>query len=169
MTATAAMAFLIVVLIVAATSPLWVAVITSFAAVIAFNYFFLPPVGTLTIADPQNWAALIALLIVSLVGSNLSAVARARTQESEARRDELGRLFDLSRDILLVTDSQAANASLAGFISRRFDLHFVAICIPQGGEWLVFESGANRLTLDPRDLSAAFQSVESDRAPIGGP
>jgi len=165
MTATAAMAFLIVVLIVAATSPLWVAVITSFAAVIAFNFFFLPPVGTLTIADPQNWAALIALLIVSLVGSNLSAVARARTQESEARRDELARLFELSRDILLVTDSQAANASLAGFISRRFDLDFVAICMPQGSEWAVFEAGANRLTLDPRDLSSVFQHLEGGSAP----
>jgi two-component system sensor histidine kinase KdpD len=168
MTATAAMGFLIVVLFVAATSPLWVAVVTSFAAVFAFNFFFLPPVGTLTIADPQNWIALIALLTVSLVGSNLSAVARARTQESEARRDELGRLFDLSRDILLVTDSQAANSSLAGFISRRFDLQFVAICLPHGDEWLVYEAGSNRQTLDPRDLSAAFKRVESDHAPVGG-
>ncbi len=163
MTATAAMGFLIVVLFVAATSPLWVAVVTSFAAVIAFNFFFLPPVGTLTIADPQNWVALVALLIVSLVGSNLSAVARARTQESEARRDELARLFDLSRDILLVTDSQAANASLAGFISRRFDLQYVAICIPHGSEWVVFEAGSNRVTLDPRELSAAFQNFDGGR------
>jgi two-component system sensor histidine kinase KdpD len=153
---------------VAATSPLWVAVLTSFAAVIAFNFFFLPPVGTLTIADPQNWVALVALLIVSLIGSNLSAVARARTQESEARRDELARLFDLSRDILLVTDSQAANASLAGFISRRFDLDYVAICMPQGSEWAVFEAGSNRLTLDPRDLSAAFQNQNRDGPPAGG-
>ena len=165
MTATAAMGFLIVVLIVAATSPLWVAVITSFAAVVAFNFFFLPPVGTLTIADPQNWIALVALLIVSLVGSNLSAVARARTQESEARRDELARLFDLSRDILLVTDSQAANASLAGFISRRFDLQYVAICMPQGGEWSVFEAGSTRLPLDPRDLSDVFQNLDGRHAP----
>ena len=60
--ATVAMSFLIVVLLVAATSPLWVAVTTSFAAVLAFNFFFLPPVGTLTIADPQNWIALFALL-----------------------------------------------------------------------------------------------------------
>ena len=43
-----------------------------------FNYFFLPPVGTFTIADPQNWVALFAFLAVSLVASNLSAVARAR-------------------------------------------------------------------------------------------
>src|SRR5476651_2541023 len=167
MTAIVAMGFLIVVLLVAATSPRWVAVTTSFAAVLAFNFFFLPPVGTLTIADPQNWVALFALLVVSLVASNLSAVARARTQESEARRDELGRLFDLSRDILLITESHAANASLAGFISRRFDLEYVAICVPQGTEWLIFEAGPQRHTPAPRDLSDAFRRVEEGQPPAG--
>src|SRR5471032_2435981 len=157
--ATVAMSFLIVVLLVAATSRLWAAVTTSLVAVFAFNFFFLPPVGTLTIADPQNWIALIALLTVSLVASNLSAVARARTQESEVRRDELGRLFDLSRDILLITESQAANASLAGFIARRFDLDYSAICVPKGAEWVVFDAGSQRLTLDPRELTAVFQQI----------
>src|SRR5258706_14905037 len=160
MTGTAAMGFLIVVLLVAATAPLWVAIVTSFASVLAFNFFFLPPVGTLTIADPQNWIALFALLVVSLVASNLSAVARARTREAEARRDSLARLFDLSRDVLLITDSQEANASLAGFISRRFDFDYVAICVPHGSEWRLFEAGPLRLTLDPAQLSAVFRQID---------
>ena len=62
--------------LVAATSRLWVAVVTSVVAMLCFNFFFLPPVGTFTIADPQNWVALFAFLAVSLVASNLSAVAR---------------------------------------------------------------------------------------------
>src|SRR5471030_527744 len=170
MTATVAMGFLIVVLLVAATSPRWVAVTISLVAVVAFNFFFLPPVGTLTIADPQNWVALFALLVVSLVASNLSAIARARTAESEARRDELGRLFDLSRDILLITDSQAANASLAGFIARRFELEYVAICVPHGTEWTIFEAGPQRLTPDTRALLAAFARVdEGQRQGAGSP
>jgi two-component system sensor histidine kinase KdpD len=165
MTATAAMGFLIVVLLVAATAPLWVAIATSFAAVLAFNFFFLPPVGTLTIADPQNWTALFALLIVSLVASNLSAIARARTREAVARRDELGRLFDLSRDILLITESESANASLAGFIARRFELDFVAICLPSGDGWLLFEAGPQRCALDRRELSVVFRRIGGDQEP----
>ena len=31
------------------------------------NFFFLPPVGTFTIADPQNWIALIVFLVVAVV------------------------------------------------------------------------------------------------------
>jgi two-component system sensor histidine kinase KdpD len=158
---TVALGFLVVVLLVAATARLWVAVTTSIVAMLAFNFFFLPPVGAFAIADPRNWVALFAFLAVSLVASNLSAVARDRTQEAVTRRDELARLLDLSRDVLLITDSAAANSSLAGFIARRFDLAYVAICLPRGPEWIVFESGAQKEALSPADLSAAFSAAEA--------
>ena len=77
--------FLLVVLLVAASSTLLVAIVTSVVAMLSFNFFFLPPVRTFTIADPQNWVALGAFLVVSVVASNLSA--RARTRADEARRD----------------------------------------------------------------------------------
>ena len=75
---TIALSFLLVVLFVAASSRLWVAVVTSLASMVAFNFFFLPPVHTFTIADPQNLVALFAFLAVSLVASRLSAAARDR-------------------------------------------------------------------------------------------
>jgi K+-sensing histidine kinase KdpD len=77
-TTTVALTYVLLVLFVAAGSRLWVAVTTSFAAMFAFNFFFLPPIGTFTIIDPQNWVALFAFLGVSLVASQLSAVARER-------------------------------------------------------------------------------------------
>ena len=124
---TVAMTFLLVVLVVAATSRLLIAVVTSIAAMFCFNFFFLPPVGTLTIADPKNWVALVAFLAVSLVASNLSSVARARTNEALARQDEVARLFNLSRDVLLMTDSRDALSLLARFIARRFDLEYLSL------------------------------------------
>jgi len=53
-----ALTLLLIVLVVGATSTLWAAVVTSVAAMAAFNFFFLPPVGTLAIADPENWFGL---------------------------------------------------------------------------------------------------------------
>ena len=50
----------------------------SVAAMLALNFFFRPPVGTFTIADPQNWIALLAFLVVSVIASNLSAAASSR-------------------------------------------------------------------------------------------
>ena len=154
--ATSALAFLVVVLLVAATARLLVAVTTSFVAMLAFNFFFLPPVGTFTIADPQNWIALFSFLVVSLVASNLSAVARTRTEEAVARRDELTRLFNLSRDVLLITDSQDANARLAGFVARRFDFDYAAICLPNPFGWAVFKAGTAEIMLPDEQLSRAF-------------
>ena len=131
----------------------------SIVATLSFNFFFLPPLGSLTIADPRNWIALFAFLAVSLVATNLSAVARDRTAQAVMRRDELGRLLALSRDILLITESREANPSLAGSISRRFDLDYVAVCLPSGSEWVTFEAGSLELTLDRVALSSAYARV----------
>ncbi len=159
--ATVSTTFLLVVLVVSAVSTFKVAATISFAAVLAFNYFFLPPVGTFVIADPQNWTALIAFLAVSLVASNLSAVARARTAEVRARRDELARLFDLSRDVLLTTEGRDAISGLARSIARRFDLPYVALALPRGSSWDLFEGGPLAIPLDPNQLSLAFAGAQS--------
>ncbi len=153
--------FLMVVLVVATTSRFWIAAVTSLVAMLSFNFFFLPPVGTWTIADPQNWVALFAFLAVSLVASNLSVVARARTQEAVGRRDELARLFDLSRDVLVMTDSREAISILARSIARRFDLEFVAIALPRSTDWDVFEGGARSINLDKRELANAFAVAQT--------
>lgn len=159
--ATVSTTFLMVVLVVAATSRLWVAVATSVVAMLSFNFFFLPPVGTLTIADPHNWVALFSFLAVSLVASNLSAVARAGTAEALGRRDEMARLFDLSRDVLGTTDSREALATLARSVARRFDLEYVAIALPRLGEWNVFDAGATTIAMDARQLSSAFAAAQT--------
>jgi two-component system, OmpR family, sensor histidine kinase KdpD len=156
---TVALTFLLVVLVTAATTRLRIAVLVSIAAMLCFNFFFLPPVGTLTIADPQNWVALFVFLAVSLVASNLSATARARATEAMARRDELGRLFDLSRDVLLVTEGAKAIGVLAKYIARRFDIDYVGICLPQSGRWDVAAAGVP-LTLNEAELTQAFTNIE---------
>ena len=157
---TVAMTFLLVVLVAAATSRLFVAVAASLAAMLSLNFFFLPPVGTLSIADPENWAALVAFLAVSLVASNLSSVARARANEATARRDEVARLFDLSRDVLLMTESRDALPLLARFIARRFDLEFVVVCRRHGETWEIGEGGSVSIPLETSQLALALANAE---------
>lgn len=72
------LSFLMIVLLVAAASTLRVAVATSVLALLALNYFFMPPVGTFRLEDPENWVALLVFLVVSYVGSRLSVMARER-------------------------------------------------------------------------------------------
>src|ERR1700727_2020149 len=79
------------VLAILAVSTFWgfaVSAFMSVAAMLAFNYFFLPPVGTFTIADPQNWVALFAFLVVSVSASSLSTRARQKAEDASARPRE---------------------------------------------------------------------------------
>jgi K+-sensing histidine kinase KdpD len=63
-------------------------VFMSVIATLAFNYFFLPPIGTFTIADPQNWIALFAFLVTAVTASELSERARrGRVLPSSAGRN----------------------------------------------------------------------------------
>jgi two-component system sensor histidine kinase KdpD len=148
---TISLSYLLVVLFTAASSRLWVAVTTSIAAMLCINFFFIPPVSTFTIAEPHNWIALFAFLIVSLVASRLSSLARDRQRDALARRDELAHLFDLSRDILLTHESAEAIPALARHIARRFDLDYVAICLPSHGDVQRYEAG-------PMDLQGALRT-----------
>jgi two-component system, OmpR family, sensor histidine kinase KdpD len=157
---TVALAYLLVVLFVAAVGELWTAFATSIVAMLCFNYFFLPPVGTFTIADPHNWVALFAFLVVSIVASQLSASARSRAKEALDRRLELNRLFDLTRDILLTTEREGALAAIARHVARRFELDTVAICVPSsGGGWQVHHGGASAPVIDETDLDRAFAAA----------
>lgn len=97
---TAALTFLLAILLVSAAWGLAVSVFMSVAAVLVFNYYFLPPIGTFTIADPQNWVALFAFLIVAVLSSHLSSRARLQAMEASARRREIERLFTFSRSLL---------------------------------------------------------------------
>ncbi len=56
---TIAFTYLLAILGVSTLWGLAISVFMSLAATLTYNYFFLPPIGTFTIADPQNWVALV--------------------------------------------------------------------------------------------------------------
>jgi two-component system sensor histidine kinase KdpD len=101
---TVALSLLLAVLVVSASWGLTVAVFMSVVAALAFNFFFLPPLGTLTIADTQNWVALIAFLVTAVIASNLSERVRREAREADERRREVERLYAFSQQ-LLVTEN----------------------------------------------------------------
>ena len=85
---TVALAYLLVVLLAATAWGSLPALVASAVAILCFNFFFLPPVYTLTIADPQNWVALAAFLITAVTAGQLSELAKRRAAEAEAVRTE---------------------------------------------------------------------------------
>ena len=91
---TAALALLLAVLFIAARMESGPALVASGLAMLCFNFFFLPPFGTLHIADPENWVALTAFLLTAVIAGQLSTRARRRAEEAEASRMEVERLYE---------------------------------------------------------------------------
>jgi K+-sensing histidine kinase KdpD len=95
---TVALAFLLVVLFVATRWGSLPALCTSLLAMLCFNFFFLPPLGTFSIASTENWVALAAFMITAVTAGQLSAQARRRAEEAESGRREIERLYSELRD-----------------------------------------------------------------------
>ena len=133
---TAGFAYLVVVLLIASTWGFAESAIASFAAALAFNYYFLPPIGTFTISDPQNWAALAAFLTTSLVASRLSAVARRRAAEAIERQADVERLYTFSRSILLIDAGQDFPKKLVDKLAEIFSLDAAVLFDRRAGEFL---------------------------------
>ena len=119
-TTTVGFVYLISILLIAAWSGIVESVVASVAATICFNYFFIPPVGTWTISDPENWVALFAFLFSALIASELSRRARRRGMETE-------RLYSLSRAIMMMDETQPIGEQIARELARICEVPAVAI------------------------------------------
>ncbi|MBV8475192.1 MAG: DUF4118 domain-containing protein [Acidobacteria bacterium] len=98
---TVGFSLLLVILLISAAWGLAYATFAAIVATIAYNYFFLPPLLRLTIADPQNWVALLAFLVTAVIASQLSARARRGTLYADERRREVERLYSFSQQLWL--------------------------------------------------------------------
>jgi K+-sensing histidine kinase KdpD len=90
---TVALALLLVVLFVATGWGSRPAVLSALLGVVCFNFFYLPPVGKLTIDDPDNWIALFSFLLTAVTAGQLSARAKRRAEEANIGRREIERLY----------------------------------------------------------------------------
>lgn len=129
---TVALTLLLLILSLAARWGLRYAVVISIAATLCYNFFFLPPIGTLTIADPQNWLALLAFLSTSVIASRLSARIRAEALEATRREHEVEVLFHLSRDLLQTDNVAELLRAVPDSIAHTTGAPFVLLSLDDG-------------------------------------
>jgi two-component system sensor histidine kinase KdpD len=98
---TVALTFLVMVQLVAFGWGLVYSICLSIGCTLLYNFFFLPPLGNFTIADPQNWIALLSFLASAIFISRISESERRQTALTEARRSEMERLYEFSNQLLM--------------------------------------------------------------------
>ncbi|MBC7926940.1 MAG: DUF4118 domain-containing protein, partial [Bryobacteraceae bacterium] len=148
---TASLSYLLLVLVVASAWGLLAAISSSLVAAICLNFFFFPPVGTLTITDPQNWIALAAFLSTAVLASELSDRARKQAAEAVAQRREVERLYSLSRAVLLDPGQGSLGSTITSQIAETFNLRAVVL----------FDTFSRKTFLaGPEDIRLSMEEIE---------
>lgn len=109
---TAALAFILIILLAATFLGRNPALLASVAAMLSFNYFFLPPFGTFMISDSQNIVAWTAFVLTAIVAGELSAYAKRRAVEAETGKQQIEKLYnDLEEAFDLASEAEALRRS----------------------------------------------------------
>jgi two-component system, OmpR family, sensor histidine kinase KdpD len=156
---TVALTLLLSVLIVSAKWGLLCSLFQAVIAAAAFNYYFLPPVGTFTISDTQNWVALFAFLTTAVIASELSERARKQTDEAVRRRQDLERLYRFSEQLLIADNILQLLNAIPQFVIDSFDVSAAAIYIPGKGD--IYRSGKETRDLDADHLKSVIARGEA--------
>ncbi len=147
---------------------LWVAaywgfrfsVFLAIIATLAFNYYFLPPIGTLTVADPQNWVALFAFLVTAGIASELADRARRQTADAHQRRRDVERLFSFSQRLLATDNVAELLNNIPAYIRDGFGAKSAAVYLMSSQQ--VYRTDAMATWLLLQDL----QMVSSRGEPV---
>jgi two-component system, OmpR family, sensor histidine kinase KdpD len=149
---TVALTYLLAIVAVSTAWGLAIAVVMSVAAMLSFNYNFLPPIGKFTIADPQNWAALVAFLAVSVLVSQLSNRARQKADDASLRRREVEKLYLFSQGLLEFGNVIQLQNRIPSQIVEVFEVGAAALLLADKQK--VYRSGPVVPALDVESLKA---------------
>src|ERR1035438_6151409 len=179
LSASGSLYFLIVVM-VSVIWGFWEASVTSLIAVNCLNYFFVPPVFTWTVSDPQNWVALVAFEITALTVSRLSTRAQDQACAEARQRVEVQKLYELSRRILLLDRRRTIGPQIVSLIHEIFGTESVALFDARSARVDAIGSLADDLeqlarrayfqdsTLDGADAQTWAHVLRLGAKPVGG-
>ena len=168
--ATVSLALLLNVLFIATRWGSAPALLASILAMLCFNFFFLPPLGTFTIAATDNWIALLAFLVTAITAGHLSARAKRRAEEAELGRHEIERLYAELRDAFerashaeALRQSEKLKSALLDAVTH--DLRTPLTSIKASITTLLDEVRGQPVTLDPDSRVEMMEVIdeESDR------
>ncbi|HEX4228146.1 MAG TPA: ATP-binding protein [Bryobacteraceae bacterium] len=158
---TAALGFLLAILFTAAYGKLAAAIAASVLATLCLDYYFLPPIGTITIAAAEDWAALAVFLAVALLTSHVSTRFRRQRDELRANAREIEQQYALSRALLMAGPGEDFPRLVVNKCMEVFG--FTEAVLFEAGSGQAFRSEAEgTITDDKLRHVALYGSVASD-------
>ncbi len=161
---TVALTFLVLVQLVALGWGLACSIYLSILCTLLYNFFFLPPIGALTIADPQNWIALLALLASAIFIGKISESERRHANAAEARRREIERLYELSQQLLMEEHLRELAGNAPRIVASVFNFPCVAVYLAENNSVQFSDPGNEFISIDR--LRAVTQAPDAPRFPL---
>ncbi len=157
-----AMVYLTAVLIAAIRFGLLPSLFASLVSVLAYNFFFLPPLYTFTIADPENVVVLFFFLIVALITSNITSRTRNQMLTARSRAKTTAELYSFSRKLAGIASLDdllwATAYQIASMLRSR-----VVILLPEEGQITLRAGYPPEDQLSEGDLAAASWAWTNNR------
>ena len=163
---TVALTFLVMVQVTAFRWGLVYSVCLSLGCTLLYNYFFLPPIGSFTIADPQNWIALLAFLASAIFISKLSENERRQTALSEGRRSELERLYEFSNQLLMEENLHDVARNAPRVVASIFGFDAVVLYLTENDA--AYSSDPRRAVVSLEELRAVARLPDAPRSRTEG-
>lgn len=164
---TVSLALLLVVLLVATGWGSRSAIVAALLGGVCLNYFFLPPFGTLTIDDFDNWVALLAFLVTAVVTGQLSARAKQRAEEADAHRREIERMYQESQEVFeraseakALRRSEQLKSALLDAVTH--DMRTPLTAIKASATTLLEEWGDQHVQLEPEDRREMLEVIDEE-------
>ncbi|WP_374383777.1 DUF4118 domain-containing protein [Dongia sp.] len=149
------MMFLAAVLFSAVNYGLWPSLFASILSTLAYNYFFLDPIHTFTVADPSNVIALFFFLIVAILTSNLTAKVQAEARASRQRAASTAALYNFSRKVAAIGEMDDLLWAVAHQIALMLRVHVILLLPEPNGDIAVRIGYPPDDELNAADLAAA--------------
>jgi two-component system sensor histidine kinase KdpD len=128
------LAFLVVVVAAAAAGGLGPGTVAALLGFLAFDFLFLPPYGTVTVRDRQDYVSLAVYLGIAMVVSYLVGALERRRRQAERREQETRRLYELSSSLVAHGSLEDTLASVVHTVRSLFDLAGCAVVLPEGDD-----------------------------------
>jgi two-component system sensor histidine kinase KdpD len=159
---TAGMVFLLVVVWTATQAGIVISLYSAILCALSFDYFFLPPIHTLTLAGPQEWVSMVTFAASSLMAGRVAERARRQARQAEQRREDVERLYTLSQEMMLYEEAVGLVRDLPRLIQRIFALESAVLYVHDHDEFHVSDADLTELLkADLRALTTGHSAALS--------
>ncbi len=129
-----ALGYLLLVLAASTRGPRARGFVLALVAFLCFNFFFLPPYGTLAVHSPLDWLVLFTFLVVAAVATHLLFRARSEAEEARRRAEEINRLSTLGAETLNAGRAEEALRAVAEVIRGTLEVDACEIWLRDGAD-----------------------------------